>query len=71
MWVVGRGFLKSSVAAFCWLLKIANVWVQCCWVSRLLRLVMDLVEIGVGHGEVMVKSCVVMGVGPMGFAMDF
>ena len=49
---MGRGSLKSGVARFCWLSKIASVWVRCCWVSGLLRLVMGLVEIGVGHGKV-------------------
>ena len=56
---MGHGSLKSGVAGFCWSSEIANVWVRCCWVSRLLRLVMGLVEIG----EVMVRSWVVeMGV---------
>ena len=32
--------------------QIASVWVQCCWVYGLLRLVMGLVEISVVHGEV-------------------
>ena len=34
--------------------EIASVWVWCCQVSGLLKLVMGLVEISVGHGEVMV-----------------
>ena len=46
---MGYGSLKSHVAGFCWSSEIANVWVRCCWVSRLLRLVMGLVEIGMGH----------------------
>ena len=51
-WVVGRGSLKFGVAGFCWLSEIASIWVRYCWVSGLLRLVMGLVEIDVGHGEV-------------------
>ena len=31
--------------------KIASVQVRCCWVSGLLKLVMGLVEIGVGHED--------------------
>ena len=50
---MGCGSLKSGVTGFCWSSKITSVWVRCCWVSGLLRLVMGLVEIGVGHGEVM------------------
>ena len=38
-------------------------WLSTFWVSRLLKLVIGLVEIGVGHGEVTARSCVVeMGV---------
>ena len=65
---VGDGSLKSSVVGFCWSSEIASVWVWCCWVSGLVRLVMGLVEIGVGHDEVMVRSYVVeMGEGSDGF----
>ena len=69
---MGHGSLKSSVAGFCWLLEIASVCVRCCWVSGLLRLVMGLVEIGVGHSEVMARLCVVeIGVDSDGFCYGF
>ena len=56
-WVVVHGSLKSGVAGFCWSSKIASVWVWCCWVSRLLRLVMGLVVIDMGYGKVMASFC--------------
>ena len=69
---MGYGSLKSHVAGFCWSSEIANVWVRCCWVSRLLRLVMGLVEIGMGHSEVMARSCMVeMGMDSDGFCHGF
>ena len=69
---MGYGSLKSHVAGFCWSSEIANVWVRCCWVSRLLRLVMGLVEIGMGHSEVMARSCMVeMGLDSDGFCYGF
>ena len=47
---VGCGSWLSQVRC-CWVLLVVGDR-QCCWVSGLLRLVMGLVEIGVGHGEV-------------------
>ena len=69
---MGRGSLKFGVAGFCWLSEIASIWVRCCWVSGLLRLVMGLEEISVGHNEVMARSCMVeMGVDSDGFCYVF
>ena len=67
---MGYGSLKSHVAGFCWSSEIANVWVRCCWVSRLFRLVMGLVEIGMGHNEVNVSGFLLVSPVLLGFCCD-